>query len=680
MDWPIPSDYREAIQNPKFCFEDPELKIGIPKLDKLGLPVVMSGSFASVYEIRCKTKKYAVRCFTRHFPDQEERYQIISSYLQKLNLKYFVDFHFISRGIRIKGKWYPILKMEWTDGISLTKYIEDNLNNPHLLKNLADQFLEMLTILQQNSIAHGDLQHGNILVTKSEIKLVDYDGMYVPGLERKKSNEVGHPAYQHPRRTNNNFDENLDNFSGWLIYLSLLAICVDKDLWQRLQAGDDRLLFSEKDLKDPTSSTVFRELKAINNPEIYACTLQIESFIFGDLSKIPIPTEINLSSPSRTKSTSGQPWIPQPVQPVPPIQIGDWIPHSIEPIKFSSPCIHEQILFLFATGFGIITITVGSYTNLFSIPLALGFISMESVTLILFYKYKYYKMPEIKPFLEFLEKYQKLKIKLTRIETVFKQHSKKLDAINQEEKKKVDQITNQKNSLIARENGEIGAINTQMNRELVLINQERQGLISNKQAEINLELKTLQENYISHRLSQHRLNEWNIPGIGPGLLFRLHKAGINTAADINGQEWYVPGFGPNRVAALRWWKSLIENRIKYEVPASLPPNVINDITRKYDSQINPLNQKEQNIRTLAQNDIENVKSRYMQDHSKMHIQLQMTKNQYQKERESLDRLINTEMAKISGLKAKIQYQNSYQKVYRNISFKNYLKRIVLLKE
>jgi hypothetical protein len=32
------------------------------------------------------------------------------------------------------------------------------------------------------------------------VKLVDYDGMWVPGLADRPAGEVGHPAYQHPQR------------------------------------------------------------------------------------------------------------------------------------------------------------------------------------------------------------------------------------------------------------------------------------------------------------------------------------------------------------------------------------------------------------------------------------------------------------------------------------------------
>ena len=59
-------------------------------------------------------------------------------------------------------------------------------------------------------MAHADLQHGNVLLVPARangslsLKLIDYDGMWVPALANKKSGEVGHPAYQHPQRLREN--------------------------------------------------------------------------------------------------------------------------------------------------------------------------------------------------------------------------------------------------------------------------------------------------------------------------------------------------------------------------------------------------------------------------------------------------------------------------------------------
>ncbi len=127
MAWPSMTDYQEAIQNPGFCFSDPELRRGTPALDVLGLPKPITGGFASVYQMKCGSRQYAVRCFLRYHPDQEARYAAISRYLQKVRLPYTVNFNLLKEGIKVRGQWYPILKMEWLNGQTLSTYIDQNL-------------------------------------------------------------------------------------------------------------------------------------------------------------------------------------------------------------------------------------------------------------------------------------------------------------------------------------------------------------------------------------------------------------------------------------------------------------------------------------------------------------------------------------------------------------------------
>jgi len=83
-------------------------------------------------------------------------------------------------------------------------------------------------------IAHGDLQHGNIIMCNHELRLVDYDGMYVPAMKNFMASELGHPNYQHPARAPHHFGPYLDNFSAWVIYASIKALQVDPLLLDQL--------------------------------------------------------------------------------------------------------------------------------------------------------------------------------------------------------------------------------------------------------------------------------------------------------------------------------------------------------------------------------------------------------------------------------------------------------------
>jgi len=139
MSWPPPQDYNEAIQNPQLNFTDPELRAGVPEMTPLGLPRAITGGFASVYRLRCGGRDWAVRCFLRAVPDQQERYAAIGRHLAAAKLPYTVGFAFQPGGIKVGGRAYPLLKMEWVDGEPLERWIEDHLGDPAALRALAER-------------------------------------------------------------------------------------------------------------------------------------------------------------------------------------------------------------------------------------------------------------------------------------------------------------------------------------------------------------------------------------------------------------------------------------------------------------------------------------------------------------------------------------------------------------
>ncbi len=266
--WPTPQEYNEALQVPEQSFGDSTLQSGSAELTALGLPRPITGMFASVYRLRCADGDWAVRCFLHNSPDHHQRYILLHERLARLRLPFTVGFQFQERGIRCQGTWYPILKMQWCEGETLNQWLDRNLARPDLINELAERWKNMIRQLQHHDIAHGDLQHGNVLVRNGELKLVDYDGMYAPEVATYRSNEIGHRHYQHPDRKEEHFGPWLDNFPAWLIYLSMKCIARDPTLWHQLRGGDEFLLVSREDLENPGESAVFYLLEQHHCQEI----------------------------------------------------------------------------------------------------------------------------------------------------------------------------------------------------------------------------------------------------------------------------------------------------------------------------------------------------------------------------------------------------------------------------
>ncbi len=277
MPWPTMSDYQDAIQNPQLAFMDQELRQGRPVTDSLGLPRPITGGFASVYQIHSAGTKWAVRCFLRCHQDTERRYGSIGNHLVEVGLPYTAAFQYLARGILVKGQWYPVLKMEWVDGEPLNAYVEKNLSRTDVLQDLDREFTKMVRDLRRVSVAHGDLQHGNILVVNGKLRLVDYDGMFVPDLMGLSSHEVGHPNYQHPARSEKDFGPYLDNFSAHIIHASLVSLSIKPSLWRSSGAGDEQLVFSRRDYRDPASSQILRAMEDSRDATLASLASRVRS-------------------------------------------------------------------------------------------------------------------------------------------------------------------------------------------------------------------------------------------------------------------------------------------------------------------------------------------------------------------------------------------------------------------
>ncbi|PQJ33885.1 hypothetical protein BSZ35_04060 [Salinibacter sp. 10B] len=288
-DYPTPSDYQEAVQMPGSAFRDPELQAATPRTNVLGLPQPITGAFAAVFPMTTEPgKTYAAKCFLKARPQQQTRYEAVSAHLDEEALDALVGFDYQPEGIRVDGADYPLLKMEWVDGTVLNRFVENHLDAPDTLARLAETWADVMANLEEQEIAHGDLQHGNILVQNEDdalqLRLVDYDTMYVPALEGWKSAEVGHRNYQHPDRTDADFGPSLDRFPGLVLYTALRATAVRPSLWERYDNGEN-VLFRDADFYDPDASPLFDELAAIE--EVADLVEALRTACYVELADVP---------------------------------------------------------------------------------------------------------------------------------------------------------------------------------------------------------------------------------------------------------------------------------------------------------------------------------------------------------------------------------------------------------
>lgn len=289
---PTADQYAQALLDPGSAFADRELRGCAARLDRHGRPLAVAGSFGTVFRLSDPDgRPLAVKCFTRygeHPGLHQRRYALISSVLSRLSHRWKVDFEVLPKGLLVGTQWHPILKMEWVQGQRLGAYIDRNLRRPQALASLAARFASLVADLGEDGLAHGDLQQGNILVERgAELRLIDYGGMYVPGLEPLGVSETGHEDFQSPHR-GGEFGPDMDRFSAWVIYGSLVALTVDPTLWIRLRAGRrDQLLFNHGDFRDPAESPALRALEESGKGALQALAETLRDVWERGLNAIP---------------------------------------------------------------------------------------------------------------------------------------------------------------------------------------------------------------------------------------------------------------------------------------------------------------------------------------------------------------------------------------------------------
>jgi hypothetical protein len=259
--YPTFSDYQSALQHPETAFPSNFLQSGNVESDLWGFPRVRSGGFALTYKVGIKDEAWAVRCFHRGVRDRGSRYAQISQVLEEIHLPFLEPSRYFHNGITVNRKSYPISILKWIEGESLENYVLHNLEEPNILNELADNFRKMCFRLESSGMAHGDLSHRNIIINSGEIYLIDYDGMFVPGLSGRKSCELGNIHFQHPLRNSMFFNSTLDRFPSIVIYLAIKALGSEPSLWQEFQSGGEGLLFQQADFVEPEKSKLMSRLE-----------------------------------------------------------------------------------------------------------------------------------------------------------------------------------------------------------------------------------------------------------------------------------------------------------------------------------------------------------------------------------------------------------------------------------
>jgi serine/threonine protein kinase len=707
MLWPSMTDYVDAVQHPHLCFSVPELRNASVEKDRFGLPKPITGGFACVYQAKTGSQKYAVRCFLHYFPDQEARYAIISKHLRHANIAATVDFDFISRGILIKGKWYPVLKMGWIDGVPLNLYIKDNLQNPNKLVALAEKFATLMIELHRNGIAHGDLQHGNILIVNDELRLIDYDGMFVPGLEGFPSHECGQRNYQHPARNELYFGPYLDHFSGLVIYLSLVALSQAPDLWQRTGAGEEGLLLRNEDFKSCDSSMAVLEISRVNDQLVFGLVSKlVELAGYPDISKLPslqdILAEMPKPGPIRARP---EPAIPRAILSDLEQDSGaSWIwDHIKVPVREFKPALILERLsamaWLLCEGLNLYAWTTGLITR----PIFFLQAAVLVLSLFLIYNHRFRSLPAYS---------EKLRIRsgLKNVQTGVDNLKKTLGSIQAEsgqfskaEQRGIDGLIKDRDDTIQKYRLQILTIDKEFWTKSKSYDSQRKNIRDLETKEAEEALAEARRTALDALLWRNPIFNATIAGVGTELKQRLSAEGIRTAADIlsvriTKMGWgkymhdvavinvrargsvQVQGIGPKKIQSIWKWRQGLELKYKKQLPQTLPEVEKNRIAQKYKSALDSLDRQESEARRVALNRKADMQDTIKVVQERSDTQIHALQREYLARQQELERkYLNFQKAFLEK-KTELGRIQKEMESFESVTFSNFLRQIFFIRK
>ncbi|MBR3946363.1 MAG: hypothetical protein IKJ56_04585 [Bacteroidales bacterium] len=260
------SDILVAVENKEHFVLDTFVRRGNFIRDTSGRILRYVGGFSAVFPVDVDGEKWAFRCWHANMGNVRRRFEKNSKAINASGLPFLCDFNYVDEGIIVNGLIYPTTRMRWVDGMTIKDFVCANKEDKEKLLLLASNFLTMCKEMHTNKLAHGDLQHGNIIVNdNSDVFLVDYDSFYCQDLEGEPDIITGLRDYQHPNRVDCKIaTAKLDYFSELVIYLSIVGIANNPEFVDKYQVKDtDRMLFSVSDFVDIRNSEIYEDLSSL---------------------------------------------------------------------------------------------------------------------------------------------------------------------------------------------------------------------------------------------------------------------------------------------------------------------------------------------------------------------------------------------------------------------------------
>jgi len=189
------------------------------------------GNSAIIFEVMCDGQKRAMRVYMRNHSNLQAIYG--ENYYPK-------ELLINSNGLQFGMA--DVVLCDWYDGVTLQTKIEEMCASSAKMESLSQMFEEFAIQLLNEGWAHGDLKPDNIIFSRDGLHLIDFDAFYREGFTADDCIELGTRQFQHPLRSNLNFDKRIDDYPIALITTALAAIAHNPALGKRVVESDHLLI------------------------------------------------------------------------------------------------------------------------------------------------------------------------------------------------------------------------------------------------------------------------------------------------------------------------------------------------------------------------------------------------------------------------------------------------------
>jgi hypothetical protein len=557
--------------------------------------MALSGSHSIVVPLHTTDdRRIAVKLFTRELPNRAHRYREIAEFLAdipltELSQAWHLPFAYAAEGVLVDGTWYPLVKMHWAEGTALDAWLANHYSESESVLKVAENFLGLVCDLARLGIAHSDFHHGNILVAPDlTIRLIDYDGMFVPALADLRGAEVGHRNYQSPARRPDHFGPELDRFSAHVLYLSLIAVAKDPMLWEKLHPpGSDYLILHEGDFRNPATSPTFLALTHHHEGIISAGAVRLRDFLPLPLSEIPPLEGFDVALPAEPVAAN------RPCQSPPEGWMNEYVSRSTLLLstyrRQRSPGFHGRRSYEAAMAYTCPAVIMVSLGGLLALHLVISYyVAWCLCTTVLFITLCAQgrrKRPELACLREERQAVGEVAASVEQARTELDVLHSQLDELARQRDALEDALMTQHQELekrLHRKLAHIERLRSARNEELQA---EKAAHHAKVQAAIDEVLAPLKQPWVDEALKSQSIASVYLPAVTRNDVRELARHGISTAADIidvdatptsarlvlkDGSSIRVRGIGPSKARNLKEWRERCVRDLGRDCPIMLP--------------------------------------------------------------------------------------------------------------